>query len=166
MKKVLPINAYDVLAHEKRVLNLTFLSGSEISSAMRSVSSGSNAYAIAPSRSTSKNAVLLANPHSPWSEFYLFFEADLSAPGLHAYGAALVGQPMLNIAFNESLGWTHTVNTIDGTDRYELTLKDSGYLLDDKIESFQKKKLHSEYCRRMAVINSKILNLNVPNTAR
>ncbi len=44
--------------------------------------------------------------------------------------------PVLTIAFNNNLGWTHTVNTIDASDRYELTLKGDGYLLDGKTELF------------------------------
>jgi acyl-homoserine-lactone acylase len=52
-----------------------------------------------------------------------------------------VGFPVLNIAFNEHLGWTHTVNTIDASDRYELTLQDGGYLLDGKTQAFEKKNL-------------------------
>ena len=48
--------------------------------------------------------------------------AQLTAPGTYdAYGATLVGIPVLAIAFNDYLGWTHTVNTIDGADLYRLT---------------------------------------------
>ncbi|KZL48135.1 penicillin acylase family protein [Nodularia spumigena CS-591/04] len=35
----------------------------------------------------------------------------------------LVGIPVLAIAFNDNLGWTHTVNTHDGWDAYELKLQ-------------------------------------------
>lgn len=70
---------------------------------------------------------------------YLFFEAQLTAPGFSTYGVSLIGFPYLIIGFNEHLGWTHTVNTIDASDRYELSLQDNGYLLDGKIEQFQKR---------------------------
>ena len=60
---------------------------------------GSNAWAIAPSRSERGHAMLLANPHLPWSDLFTFFEAQLTAPGINAYGAALVGMPVLAIAF-------------------------------------------------------------------
>jgi acyl-homoserine-lactone acylase len=36
---------------------------------------GSNAWAIAPSKSESGNALLLTQPHPPWFDDYLFFEA-------------------------------------------------------------------------------------------
>jgi acyl-homoserine-lactone acylase len=141
VKQVLPVTVDDVLAHEARILCLQFLGANDIFNSRRLIAPGSNAYAIAPSKSTSKNALLLANPHLPWDDFFLFFEAHLSAPGFEAYGASLLGQPVLNIAFNNHLGWTHTVNTIDASDRYELTLQDSGYLLDGKIEKFEQKTL-------------------------
>ena len=41
------------------------------------------------------------------------------------YGAAIIGSPVINIAFNDHLGWTHTVNTQDGEDLYELALDGS-----------------------------------------
>ena len=141
MKLVLPITAPDVLAHTTRVLSLEFLASVDIQNVARTLAPGSNAYAIAPSKSASKNALLVSNPHLPWSDFYLFFEAQLTAPGFNAYGATLVGVPALTIAFNEHLGWTHTVNTIDGSDRYELTLQEGGYLLDGKTQAFDKKNL-------------------------
>ena len=142
MKRVLPITVYDVMAHGKRVICLEFIAGGDLRTAKQLSGAGSNSYAIAPSRSTSKNAMLVANPHLPWNDFWLFFEAHLTAPGFNAYGATLIGQPTLGIAFNENLGWTHTNNTIDVSDRYELTVKDNGYLLDDKIESFKKKNIN------------------------
>ena len=98
---------------------------------------GSNGWAIAPSRSASGNAMLLANPHLPWSDLFLWYEAQLTAPGVDTYGASLVGIPVLTIAFNDSLGWTHTVNTHDGWDAYELTLSDGGYRFDGEVAPFQ-----------------------------
>ncbi len=137
--QVLPVTAYDVLAHGNRVLCLEFLAGGDIYFSKRLLTPGSNSIAIAPSRSKSKNALLLTNPHLPWSDFFTWFEAHLNAPGFFAYGVSFVGNPTLNIAFNQNLGWTHTVNTIDASDRYELTVKDDGYLLDGTTIPFEKK---------------------------
>ncbi|MGF7216532.1 acyl-homoserine-lactone acylase [Spirosoma lacussanchae] len=137
-KQVLPITPQDVLAHITRVICLEFIGGSEAGAA-RVMLPGSNAYAIAPIKSASKKAMLMANPHLPWENFFLFFEAHLNGPAFMAYGASLVGQPVLNIAFNEQLGWTHTVNTIDAADRYALTLQDDGYRLDGSKQAFETK---------------------------
>lgn len=136
LKVVLPVKAEDVLAHTQRVIHFTFVGGAAMGTAESWNSKGSNAWAIAPSHSESGNAMLLANPHLPWSDFFLFYEAQLSAPGIDAYGASLVGMPSLAIAFNNYLGWSHTVNTYDGMDLYELTLTGNGYIFDDEIRSF------------------------------
>lgn len=141
-QQVLPVTAYDVLAHNTRVICLEFLGRADIATSYRSLLPGSNSMAIAPSRSQSKNAMLLTNPHLSWSDFFTFYEAHLNAPGFSAYGVTLIGFPGLNIAFNQNLGWTHTVNTIDASDRYELTLKDDGYLLDDSKLLFEKRSVN------------------------
>ena len=62
----------------------------------------------------------MANPHLPWAGYFTFFEAQLIAPGLNISGATLVGTPVIAIGFNDRVGWTHTVNTYDGQDLYEL----------------------------------------------
>lgn len=154
---VLPIKGVDLLAHVQRVLNFTFVANSQyIAYLAQSLSSnslegkntsfnslvqretlGSNAWAIGPSRSASGNAMLLANPHLPWSDLFLWYEAQITAPGIDAYGATLVGLPVLGIAFNDNLGWSHTVNTHDGWDAYELKLADGGYQFDGKVRNFE-----------------------------
>ena len=138
-KQVLPITATDVFSHMERVL-YRFLTATERRTAEQAMQAGSNAYAIGPSRSASKNAMLVINPHLPWStEFTLCFEAQLNTQTFHEYGATLVGLPILFLAFNDSLGWTHTVNTLDASDRYELSLQDDGYLLDGQTMPFEKR---------------------------
>lgn len=136
---VLPVNAVDLLAHGMRVLHFTFVVDPESVAGVSDLerTSGSNGWAIAPARSASGNAMLLANPHLPWSDLFLWYEAQLTAPGIDAYGATLVGIPVLAIAFNDHLGWTHTVNTHDGWDAYELTLASGGYRFDGKVRAFE-----------------------------
>ena len=138
---VLPVTSEDVLAYTLRFW-LFFLwtgeQGTDVISFEQfgiQFSGGSNGWAIAPQRSASGNALLLANPHLFWADF-IFFEAQLAAPGIDAYGAALVGLPVLGIAFNDALGWTLTVNTFDGWDAYELTPADGGYRFDGEVRAF------------------------------
>lgn len=102
---------------------------------------GSNGWAIAPTHSETGKAMLLANPHLPWSDLFLWYEAQITAPNINAYGASLVGIPVLAIAFNDNLGWTHTVNTQDGWDAYKLTLANNGYRFDNKVRPFETKTL-------------------------
>jgi acyl-homoserine-lactone acylase len=138
VKVVLPVRAQDVLAHQLRVVHFSFLARQERVriQGMRWSQAGSNAWAIAPKRSADGKSMLLANPHLPWSDFFLFWEADFKAPGVDVYGATLVGFPMLTIAFNDYLGWTHTVNTQDGADLYELFVVDGGYRFDGSTRQF------------------------------
>lgn len=157
VKGVLPVTGVDVLAHLHRLLNFTFIVEPQTVASLREEWEnpqdtskefntqnitpqkplGSNGWAIAPSRSASGNAMLLANPHLPWSNLFLWYEAQLNAPGIDTYGATLVGIPVLTIGFNDNLGWTHTVNKYNGWDAYELTLADGGYRFDGKIHAFQ-----------------------------
>ncbi len=139
VEQVLPVNGVDVLAHVQRVIHFTFVVNppSVANLSPSRSTAGSNGWAIAPSHSTTGNAMLLANPHLPWSDLYLWYEAQLTAPGIDAYGVALVGMPVLAIAFNNNLGWTFTVNTHDGWDAYQLTLADGGYLLDGSVRPFE-----------------------------
>ena len=77
------------------------------------------------------------NPHLPWGDFFTWFEAHLVLPGTTAYGAALVGIPFPGVAFNDRLGWSHTNNTIDGADLYELELSGNGYRWSGEVRAFE-----------------------------
>ncbi len=136
---VLPVDATDVLAHFQRAVLFTFVFSQDAVAHIARAwqAAGSNAWAIARSRSASGNAMLLANPHLPWSDLFLFYEAQLVGPGIDVYGTTLVGIPTLAIAFNDYLGWTHTVNTFDGADLYELTLTEDGYGWDGGVQPFE-----------------------------
>ena len=77
---------------------------------------GSNGFAIAPSRTASKNAILYINPHVT---FYFRTEAHLvSEEGLNAYGAVTWGQFFIYQGFNEACGWMHTSSYADVADEY------------------------------------------------
>ena len=89
----------------------------------------SNGWAIGAERSATGRGMLVANPHFPWEGELRFFESHLTIPGspasgnaassrttrereaLDAYGAALLGVPLVNIGFNEHVAWTHTFSS-------------------------------------------------------
>ncbi len=141
LKQVLPVTVYDIISHTIRITCLEFLAAEDIGTVKQMTSSGSNAIAIAPSKSASKNSLLITNPHLPWTDYFMWFEAHLNSPGFNAYGIALVGMPSISMAFNNDLGWALTVNPIDASDRYELYLKEDGYLLDKKTVPFERKQV-------------------------
>ncbi len=138
-KRVLPVDAVDVLAHAQRVIHFSFVGRPHAVDQARQLvaDEGSNAWAIGPTRSASGHAMLLINPHLRWSEYHLFYEAHLNGPGIECYGAALVGFPVIVLGFNHHLGWSHTVNTFDGADSYELSLADGGYRFDGEVRPFE-----------------------------
>jgi acyl-homoserine-lactone acylase len=135
---VLPIVFDDINLHYLNMIYAKFMAGGELGSLGNQRAVGSNAWAIGPSRSASKNAMLVQNPHLPWWGEYHWTEMHLMTDSFNSYGATLVGLPGLSIAFNENLGWSHTVNTIDVADIYELDLVEGGYLLDEKKTEFKK----------------------------
>ena len=140
VRAVLPVTGIDVLANQQRLALARFLtSRGQVEAETRNWQRGSNAWAIAPSRSASGHTLLLANPHLPWSDIFTWIEAQYVMPGVDVYGGALVGSPVLQIAFNDELGWTHTVNTQDTEDLYELTLSGNGYLYDGAIRPFSER---------------------------
>jgi acyl-homoserine-lactone acylase len=136
-KVALPIENEDVLKHYLFVVYTRFVGGSDLSRIKNWTERGSNTYAVHASRSASGNAMLVQNPHLPWFDEWLFYEGHLNMPGMNTYGATLVGLPTLGIAFNEHLGWSHTNNTIDNADLYELTLKGNKYVLDGEEKAFE-----------------------------
>ncbi|WP_271782386.1 acylase [Aquimarina algiphila] len=136
-KVVLPLTAQDMNMHSMYVIFTRFIGGNDLGRVQQWPDMGSNTYAIGPKRSASGNAMLVQNPHLPWWQEFLFFESHLNLNGKNMYGTTLVGFPGIAIGFNENLGWSHTDNTIDNADTYELELKDGGYPLDGKRTAFK-----------------------------
>ena len=127
-QQVLPVENYDILKHAIFVIYSRFVGGGDLQAIPKwlAAETGSNTYAVGPNRSASGNAMLVMNPHLPWYDEWLFYEGHFNTPDLNLYGATLVGLPTLGIAFNEYLGWSHTNNTIDNADRYEIEINDKG----------------------------------------
>ena len=136
-KVVLPLTTKDMNMHSMYVIFTRFIGGNDLGRVQEWPDMGSNTYAVAPKRSASGSAMLVQNPHLPWWQEFLFFESHLNLNGKNMYGSTLVGFPGIAIGFNENLGWSHTDNTIDNADTYELELKDGGYVLDGERKEFE-----------------------------
>ena len=137
LRSVLPLDPTDVLGHLQRVIHLSFVGREVTFGRAGQAVPGSNGWAIAPSRSAGGNAMLLVNPHLPWSSFFTWFEVQWTTPQVDAYGATLVGMPILGLGFNDHLGWTHTTNPLDGIDLFELSLAEGGYRWDGEVRAFE-----------------------------
>ena len=109
--------------------------------------SGSNGFAIAPSKTVSKNAILYINPHVT---FYFRSEVQMvSEEGLNAYGAVTWGQFFVYQGFNEHLGWMHTSSYADVADLYNESIvhKDSVilYKYDNKLLPVKQRNITIRY---------------------
>ena len=96
---------------------------------------GSNAFAVAPSRSADGATRLLLNSHQPWSGPVAWYEAHVaSGEGLDFAGAVFPGSPVPLNGHNGVLGWANTINRPDLIDVYRLTLSEDGerYRFDGK----------------------------------
>jgi acyl-homoserine-lactone acylase len=151
MRQVLPLSGVDIIGHAHRLMNFNYVaSEGRVMEGVASAgegepgllpegSDGSNAWAVMPRRTEAGKTLLLANPHLPWAPSMLtYFEAHLNAPGYSVYGGTQVGLPIIRFAFNDNMGFTHTVNGMRGFTRYELNLDGDGYLFDGKRKAFEK----------------------------
>jgi Protein related to penicillin acylase len=144
VKPVLPVQPEDALRHLKRFM-LTFVSslGNQrpllrMNGLPAGGQGGSNTWAIGPSRSASGNALLLQNPHLAWHQpFMRFYEAQLVGPEANVYGSTLIGLPVMAMGFNKRLGWSHTVNTVDAFDTYQLRHTGREYRFDGTMRLFK-----------------------------
>jgi len=110
---------------------------------------GSNGFAIAPSRSASGHALLYINPHVP---FYFRSEVQISSDeGLDVYGAVTWGQFFVYQGFNPHCGWMHTSSYADVGDLYaeKMTKKDGQW--------------YYEYNGALKPVTSRKLTLKVKN---
>ena len=96
---------------------------------------GSNAWALAPSRTKSGKAILLRNPHLAWTAGY--YEAHVTVPGVvDFYGDFRIGGPFAVVGgFNKHLGWATTNNAQELNAIYALDVdptRSDSYLFDGK----------------------------------
>jgi len=83
----------------------------------------SNAWAFGRAASVNGRGMVMANPHFPWLGEGRFWECHLQVPGeLDVYGAALVGAPLVQMGFNQNIGWAHTFSMGSRFTVYKLEL--------------------------------------------
>jgi len=106
---------------------------------------GSNGFAIAPSKTASGNSILYINPHVT---FYFRPEVQVvSEEGLNVYGAVTWGQLFVYQGFNQYCGWMHTSSNIDVADMYnEKIVKKDG-------------KLYYEYNKGLKPVTQKLITV-------
>lgn len=101
---------------------------------------GSNNWVISGRHTASGKPVLCNDPHLGLNLPSLWFEIQLTAPGVNVYGASLPGAPGIIIGFNESVSWGVTNNYRDVKDYYEITAGNrETYLFNNRQIAFQKR---------------------------
>ena len=106
---------------------------------------GSNAFAVAPSRSDDGHTRLIINSHQPFTGPYAWFEAHVvSEEGLNLAGAGFPGTPILTQGVTPTHGWAQTVNRPDLIDIYALKVdnekKPKQYEMDGEWKDFIRSK--------------------------
>jgi len=140
-KKIFPVNGKDLIAgfshrmplmfgldgvmkklsKEKRPQLIGLNGNDEDAKSFKMVAS--NVFAIAPHRSSDGYTRIWINSHQPWDGPVAWYEAHfISEEGWDFYGALFPGSPIPFIGHNPFLGWSHTVNSPDLIDVYELTI--------------------------------------------
>jgi acyl-homoserine-lactone acylase len=99
---------------------------------------GSNAYGLGRGATAGGGGMVLANPHFPWDGAERFYRMHLRIPGVYdVEGAALIGDPVVEIGHNATVGWSHTVSTARRFVWHRLTLvpgDPTSYLVDGRPE--------------------------------
>ena len=114
---------------------------------------GSNGFAVAPSKTRSKDAIIYINPHVT---FYFRTEVQMASDeGLNAYGAVTWGTFFVFQGFNEHCGWMHTSSDADVADLYREKIEKHGdslsYLYDGKWLPVKTKQVTVNYKDKNAV---------------
>lgn len=105
---------------------------------------GSNAFAVAPSRSPQGETQLILNSHQPWNGPVAWYEAHTtSLEGLDMLGGLFPGAPLPLAGHNRHLGWANTVNRPDLVDVYELEMSEDGtrYRFDDQWRKLETRRI-------------------------
>ncbi|WP_205474372.1 penicillin acylase family protein [Nocardioides sp. SYSU D00038] len=99
----LPLKAADLSEAEREALRASLKPTAQF---------GSNATAVGGAATSTRRGMLLGNPHFPWRGRYHFTQQHLTIPGKYdVAGASLIGSPAINIGWNRSVAWSHTVST-------------------------------------------------------
>lgn len=81
---------------------------------------GSNNWVLAGSRTKSGKPILCNDPHLGLNLPSLWYEVQMTAPGINVYGVSLPGSPGVIIGFNNNISWGFTNNYRDVKDFFAI----------------------------------------------
>lgn len=88
---------------------------------------GSNNWALSGAKTASGYPILANDPHLDLSLPSIWYQIQLHAPGLNAYGVSLPGAPGIIIGFNQNIAWGVTNVAADVLDFYQVKFKDDSH---------------------------------------
>lgn len=101
---------------------------------------GSNNWVVAGARTKSGKPILCNDPHLGLNLPSLWFEVQLTAPGVNVYGVSLPGAPGVVIGFNDNISWGFTNNYRDVKDFYTIdVLDENNYRFNSRPKPFIKR---------------------------
>ena len=83
---------------------------------------GSNAFAVAPSRSADGCAILMTDPHLTWEGMAVFYEGRIHTQSENLCGFFIVGSPVPVLGHNAHCAWACTTGGPDTSDVYMVKL--------------------------------------------
>jgi penicillin amidase len=86
---------------------------------------GSNNFAVDGKKSASGYPILANDPHLQLNLPSIWYQVQLSAPGVNVYGVTIPGAPLVIIGFNDQVAWGVTNVAADVMDWYQLKFKDA-----------------------------------------
>jgi penicillin amidase len=88
---------------------------------------GSNNWAIAGSKTASGYPILANDPHLNLTLPSIWYQMQLSAPGVNTYGVTIPGAPCVVIGYNNKVAWGETNVGADVLDFYKIKFKDDSH---------------------------------------
>jgi len=82
----------------------------------------SNEFAVSPSRTADKCAMVLTDPHLSWENLAVFHEARVHGGDMHMSGFFILGSPLLGLGHTDDVAWAFTTGGPDTSDVYMLKL--------------------------------------------